>query len=584
MPKHLQPTFGSMLRIYLRPYARQAGLLVVLLALQSAGTLYLPDLGAEIINKGVVVGDTGYIWRTGGIMLGVALAACAVAVPASYLASRVSVGMSADMRASIFARVRAFSAADMSRFGIPSLITRNINDVQQVQVFLQAGLTLTGTSAITFAGGVVMAVREGAELSALLAIVVPAIVVVIGAMLIAAFSAVRSVQAKVDRVSQVLRDQITGVRVIRAFGRVPAERSRFRTANADLTGTALRVNRIFVTVVPALMVIISLSIVAMLWFGGRLVSDGVMPIGNLIAFLSYLIQISAALALAVVFLVQAPRAVAAMERIAQVTSTIPAITDPPRPVLPARITGAVEFRRVSFGYPSSEHPVLRDLTFRLEPGQTSAIIGGTGSGKTTLLNLIPRFLDVTSGAVLVDGTDVREQAAERLRSTTGLVPHPAFLFRGTVASNLRFALPDATDAQLWRALEIARAADFVARMPEGLGARIDQGGTNISGGQRQRLAIARALVRRPRLYLFDDCFSALDVATEARLRAALRTEVSDATVLLVAQRISSVIDADQIIVLDAGTLAGIGTHEQLLAGCEFYREIADSQLAEGAVA
>ena len=570
-----------MLGHFLRPYAWQVGALLVLLLIQAGGNLYLPDLSAGIINNGVVSGDTGYIWRTGGLMIGVALVSCLVAVPCGYIASRVSMSVGADLRAAIFRQVRGFSNRDMNEFGISSLVTRNVNDVQQVQLFLLVGLGLIGTAAIMCVGGVVMAVRESTALSTLLAVAVPAVAVVIGSMLIAVISMFRVLQAKIDRIGDILRDQITGVRVIRAFGRVTAEQRRFSAASAGLTRTAVRINRIFVTILPILMAIITMSLVGVLWFGGHLVSEGSMPIGNLIAFLTYIMQILSAVVIAIMFLVQVPRAIAAGGRIAQVINTVPGIADPPRPVSPARSDGAVEFRHVSFGYPGSERQVLHDFTFRLEPGQTNAFIGGTGSGKTTLLNLIPRFLDVSGGAVLVNGVDVRDQAAEPLRAGIGLVPQPAFLFRGTVASNLRFALPDASDAALWRALEIAQAADFVADLPGRLEAGIDQGGVNLSGGQRQRLAIARALVRNPRLYLLDDCFSALDLGTEARLRDALREHAVGASVLIVAQRITSIMHADQIIVLDAGGVAGIGSHEQLLAGCEVYQEIASSQADAG---
>jgi ABC-type multidrug transport system fused ATPase/permease subunit len=574
----------GLLRTFLRPYARPVSLVVVLLVLQCAGNLSLPSLSAGIINNGVLKGDTGYIWRIGGIMLGITLIAGVVAIVIGYWVARVSMGFGADVRAAIYRRVRGFSVGEMNRFGIPSLITRNINDVQQVQMFLQMALTLLVTSAIMSVGGVILAIREGAALSLLLAVSVPVTILVIGLMLLAVLPLFRSVQVKVDRINQVLREQITGVRVIRAFLRTRSEQDRFRDANADLTGTSLRAYRIFVVVAPVLTVILALTNVSAIWFGGRFVSEGSLPIGNLIAFLSYILQILVAVLISVAVVVQAPRAVASAERIDQVISAVPVIADPPRPVTPARVTGTVEFRHVTFGYPGSERPVLRDLMFTLRPGQHTAIIGGTGSGKTTLLNLIPRFLDVTGGAVLVNETDVRQQPAEQLWSTIGLVPQAAFLFRGTVASNLRFGLPEATDEQLWRALDAAQALDFVASMPGRLDAPIDQGGTNISGGQRQRLSIARALVRRPRLYLFDDCFSALDAATDARLRAALRTDTQDAAVVIVAQRVSTIMHADQIIVLDAGRISGIGTHQQLLGDCEPYQEIAASQLGDGVAA
>ncbi|MGE5288698.1 MAG: ABC transporter ATP-binding protein [Micromonosporaceae bacterium] len=573
-----------LLRTYLRPYAKQVTIVVTLLMTQTVGNLYLPNLNADIINNGVVKGNVRYIWEIGGIMLGVALALGAVAIVAVYWASRVSMGVGADVRAAVYGRVQLFSAREMNRFGTPSLITRNTNDIQQIQLFLQIALTLMVIAPIMSIGGVIMAVKEGAALSPLLAVAVPVMALVIGAMLVTVVPLFRSMQIKIDRINQVLREQITGVRVIRAFLRIPAEQRRFRAANADLTATTLRVNRIFALAVPTLMAILNLSSVAVLWFGGRLVDEGSMPIGNLTAFLTYIMQILIAVMMAVMMVILVPRAMACAERIEEVLGTVPSINEPERPVTPLRATGIVEFRDVTFGYPGSEEPVLRDLDFTLRPGQTCAIIGGTGSGKTTLLNLIPRFFDATAGSVRVNGVDVRDQGMEQLWSAIGLVPQATFLFSGTVASNLRFGRPEATDSELWHALTVAQARDFVASMPGQLDATIDQGGTNVSGGQRQRLSIARALVKRPRLYLFDDCFSALDAATDARLRGALKAETRDATVLIVAQRASTIMHADQIIVLDVSRIAGIGTHKELLAGCAPYREIVTSQLGEGAAA
>lgn len=574
----------SLLRMFLRPYAKQAGVVVALLAVQSAGNLYLPSLTADIINNGVITRDTGYIWRVGGLMTGVAVAMAVVGVAVVYGGARVSMAVGADMRAALYGRVQAFSARELSRFGIPSLITRNVNDVQQVQLFLQMALTLLITAALTCCGGVIMAVREGGTLSLLLVVAAPVLAVVIGAMVLAVVPVFRSMQVKIDRINRVLREQITGVRVIRAFGRTRAENARFASANADLTRTALRGNRILTGIGPALLLILSLSSVSAIWFGSRPVGNGTLPIGNLIAFLSYILLILFNVLVTVVIIAQAPRAMACAERIGEVIKTAPASTDPARPVTSARITGLVEFRDVSFGYPGTERPVLSDLTFALRPGWHSALIGGTGSGKTTLLHLIARFLVATSGSVLVNETDVRAQNAEQLWSAIGLVPQETFLFHGTVASNLRFGRPDATDEELWHALDTAQALSFVASMPGQLDAPIDQGGTNVSGGQRQRLCIARALVRRPRLYLFDDCFSALDAPTAARLLAALRAEAGDATIVTVAQQVAAIRDADQIVVLDAGRIAGIGTHDELLGRCRVYREIAASQLGEGAAA
>jgi ABC-type multidrug transport system fused ATPase/permease subunit len=569
-----------LLRSFLRRYIRQVTIVVILLVAQTIGNLYLPNLNADIINYGVEKGDVRYIWTTGAVMLAVALAIGAVAIVAVYWASRVAMGAGADMRAAVFTRVQGFSAREMNRFGTPSLITRNTNDIQQIQLFLQMGLTLMVIAPIMCGGGVIMAIKEGAQLSLLLVVAVPVMAVVIGVMLVMVVPLFRSIQVKIDRINQVLREQITGVRVIRAFVRGQAEAERFGGANADLTATALRVNRIFALAMPALMAILNLSSVAVLWFGGRLVSEGSMPIGNLTAFLTYILQILMAVMMAVMMVILVPRAVASAERIEQVIGTEPSITDPPHPIRPARATGLVEFRNVTFGYPGSERHVLQSLDCRFPPGQTSAIIGGTGSGKTTLLSLIPRFFDATAGSVLVNGVDVRDQELEELWDGIGLVPQAAFLFSGTVASTLRLGRPQATEAELWHALEIAQASDFVAAMPGQLEATIDQGGTNVSGGQRQRLSIARALVKQPRLYLFDDCFSALDAATDARLRAALRSGTGDAAVVIVAQRVSTIMHADQIIVLDEGRIAGMGTHQELMAGCDPYREIVESQLGE----
>jgi ABC-type multidrug transport system fused ATPase/permease subunit len=573
-----------LMRERLGPYQAQVAVVVTLLVIQTVGNLYLPNLNADIINNGVVKGDVRYIFHTGALMLGITLVLGVVAIVAVYWASRVSMGVGADVRADVYARVQSFSAREMNRFGTPSLITRNTNDVQQIQLFMQMALTLMVIAPIMCVGGIFMAVKEGSALSPLLAVAVPVMAVVIGVLLVMVVPLFRSMQAKIDRINQVLREQITGVRVIRAFLRVPAEQRRFQGANADLTSTALRVNRIFAGAMPTLMAIMNLSSVAVLWFGGRLVSEGSMPIGNLTAFLTYIMQILISVMMAVMMVILIPRAMASAERIEEVLHAAPSVTDPPHPVTPAGITGMVEFRDVMFGYPGSERPVLRDLTFSLRPGQTCAIVGGTGSGKSTLLSLIPRFFDATGGSVLVNGTDVRDQELEQLWAAIGLVPQRSFLFSGTVASNLRFGRPRATDEELWHALTVAQARDFVASMPGQLDAPIDQGGTNVSGGQRQRLSIARALVKRPRLYLFDDCFSALDAATDARLRSALRADTRDAVVVIVAQRVSTIMNADQIIMLDDGQIAGIGTHGQLLAACGPYREIVTSQLGEGVAA
>ena len=573
-----------LLRAYLRPYAGAVTVVVILLLIQSIANLYLPNLTADIINNGVAKGDLGYIWRTGGVMLALAVVVGILAIVAVYFASGASMAMGRDVRRAVFERVQQFSAREMNRFGTPSLITRNTNDVQQVQMFVQLALTLLVVAPIMGIGGVILAIREDVTLSAVLIVSVPLMVAVIGTLMIFAVPLFQSMQVKIDRMNQVLREQITGVRVIRAFNRTAHEKDRFQTANADLTGTALRVNRMFALALPALMAIMNLSSVAVVWFGGHLIDSGQMPVGNLIAFLAYILQIFFAVMLATMMVIFVPRAAASATRLEEVIRTEPSIADPVNPVEPASVTGTVEFRGVSFGYPGGEKPVLHDLSFELRPGATTAIIGGTGSGKTTLLNLVPRFYDVTGGALLVNDVDVREQKLDTLWRHIGLVPQQAYLFGGTIADNLRFGNDAATETDLWHALEVAQARDFVAAMPDQLEAPIDQGGTNLSGGQRQRLAIARALVKRSPLYLFDDCFSALDAGTDARLRAALKVEAKAATVVIVAQRVSTILHADRIIVLDAGRVVGIGTHRELMSSSEPYREIVESQLGEEAVA
>ena len=569
-----------LLRNYLRPYLREVTIVVVLVLIQSIGNLYLPNLNADIINNGVTKGDIGYIWRTGAFMLGITLVLGVIAVAGVYWASLASQGLGRDLRAVVFSRVQSFSAREMNRIGTPSLITRNTNDVQQIQLFMQIALTMMVSAPITAVGGVIMALRADVQLSAVLIFVVPVLAAIFAFLFIKAVPLFRLVQGKIDRINQVMREQITGVRVIRAFIREDFESSRFEEANYDLTATALRVNRLFAIAFPSVLLVMNLTTIAILWFGGHLVDGGQLSIGNLTAFMQYALQILFALMMAIALVILVPRAEASAGRLEEVLNTTPSIEEPAEPVRPPLLTGEVQFRNVTFGYPGGEKPVLQNIDFKLRPGQTTAIIGGTGSGKTTLLNLVPRFFDVSEGDLLVDGVDVREQALEHLWGRLGVVPQRAYLFSGTVASNLRFGKEDATDDELWHALEVAQARDFVEAMPGGLNAPIDQGGTNVSGGQRQRLAIARALVKRPAVYLFDDCFSALDAGTDARLRAALRADTRDATVLIVAQRVSTIMHADRIVVLDEGRVEAIGTHDDLMASSEPYREIVDSQLGE----
>jgi ABC-type multidrug transport system fused ATPase/permease subunit len=579
-----RPALTRLLRASMRPYAGQVTAIVVLTAVQCAGNLYLPVLNAAIINTGVLQADAGYIWRAGGVMLAISAVVSVLTVVTVYWAARVAAAVGGDLRLAVYRRVQAFSAREIGRFGVPTLVTRNVNDVQQVQLFVQLGLFLLVSSVVMILGALILAVREGPLLSLLLLGVVPLLLIVADEAFRTLVPMSRSLQAQVDRLTQVLREQIGGTRVIRAFRRTRHEADRFRRANAALTATSVRISRIVAVLFPVAGAVTSLAAVAVVWFGGRLVSEGSMPVGNLIPVLLYVSQILTNLVIGLLVVILLPRAAASAERIVAVLRTAPAITDPPRPVRPPAVTGALEFRRVSFGYPGSERPVLSDLTFSVRPGQACAVIGGTGAGKTTVVSLALRILEVSGGAVLVNGIDVRLQAAAQLRAAAGLVPQSAFLFAGTVASNLRFGRTDASDDELWHALEVAQASDFVSALPGGLDAPIHQGGVNVSGGQRQRLCIARALVRRPSLYLFDDCFSALDPGTDARLRAALRAETGDAAVLIVSQRVSTIMDADQIVVLDAGEVAGAGTHRELLAGCAPYQEIVESQLGAGAAA
>ncbi len=567
-----------LLKSYLRPYR---GWLLAVVGLQFCGTmaaLYLPSLNADIIDNGVARGNTGYILHTGMTMLGVSVVQILCTVTAVWFGARTAMGFGRDVRAGIFHRVGSFSSREVTAFGAPSLITRNTNDVQQVQMLVLMTCTMLVSAPIMMVGGVLMAMREDLGLSWLLVVCVPALVATVGLIISRMVPGFRIMQVRIDAVNRILREQITGIRVVRAFVREPYETARFGDANRNLTSVALRVGRWMATMFPAVMLILNVSSVAVLWFGGHRVDEGLMQVGSLTAFLAYLVQILMAVMMATFMLVLVPRAAVCADRIVEVLDTDSSVVPPADPVTSVTAHGELDFRRVEFGYPGSSDPVLRDISFAARPGQTTAIIGSTGAGKSTLINLIPRLFDATGGAVLVDGVDVRQLDPELLWSKIGLVPQQGYLFTGTVASNLRYGKPAATEEELWAALEIAQASDFVEAMPEKLEAPIAQGGTNVSGGQRQRLAIARALIRRPEIYLFDDSFSALDLATDARLRRALAPVTRDATVLVVAQRVSSVIDADQILVLDDGAIVGRGTHDELLASCRTYQEIVESQL------
>jgi ATP-binding cassette subfamily B multidrug efflux pump len=572
-----------LLATYLRPYRAPLVLVMALLLVQALANLYLPELNADIINNGVAKGDTDYILQTGAVMLGVTILLGIVSIIAVYWSAKVSMSFGRDVRGAIFRSVESFSQVEVNRFGTASLITRNTNDVQQVQMVVLMGLTMMVSAPIMIIGGLIMALRQDVPLTGILLVIVPIMVVIIGLLVRRALPLFQAMQVKIDRINQVMRETLAGVRVIRAFVRTDYEERRFDAANTDLFATALSVNRLFAIMMPTLMVIMNLTTVAVLWFGAFRVESGEMSIGNLTAFLQYIIQILFAIMMATFMFVIVPRAAVSSGRISEVLATAPSIHDPADPISPPR-TGSIEFRDVQFGYPGAQEPVLRAISFTARSGETTAVVGSTGSGKSTLVNLLPRLYDVTGGSVLVDGVDVRAMDRADLWSRIGLIPQRAFLFGGTVASNLRFGDESASDEDLWRALEIAQGREFVEEMPEGLEAPVAQGGTNVSGGQRQRLAIARALVKRPQIYIFDDSFSALDFRTDARLRAALAHDLAEATVIIVAQRVGTILHADRIVVLDNGGVAGIGTHPELMASCATYREIVLSQLSEEEVA
>jgi len=567
-----------LIRDYLRPYKK---LLLVVLAFQTVQTgaaLYLPTLNADIIDEGVLKGDTGYIYAVGALMLVITLVQVAFNVGAVYFGSKVAMSFGRDVRGGLFHQVTDFSAREVGHFGAPSLITRITNDVQQVQMLVLMTATLLIAAPITIVGGVVLALRQDVPLSGLLLVSVPALVISVGILVSRLVPQFRNMQERIDIVNRVLREQITGIRVVRAFVREPDEVQRFGLANQDLTDTSLNAGRIQAAMFPVVMLILNVSSVAAVWFGGNRIASGEMQIGSLVAFLSYLLLILMSVMLATFVAILVPRAAVCAERIKEVLDTESSVVPPTSPITETPTRASLVLDHVGFHYPGAEAPILVDISMTALAGQTTAIIGSTGSGKTTLLNLVPRLFDATSGSVIVDGVDVRDLEPEVLWSRIGLVPQKPYLFSGTVASNLRYADPNATDDELWAALDIAQARDFVSNMAGGLNARIAQGGTNVSGGQRQRLAIARALVRKPSIYLFDDSFSALDSATDARLRAALARSTGDATLLIVAQRISTIANADQILVLEDGCQVGLGTHQQLLETCPTYAEIVQSQL------
>lgn len=569
---------------FLRPYVPLLVAVVVLQLLQSTAALFLPSLNASIIDDGVATGDTGHIWSLGGVMLAVSLLQIVGQVGATWFGARAAMAFGRDLRQAIFDNALSFSSREVNQFGAPSLITRNTNDVQQLQMLVLMTATLIVSAPLMMVGGVFMALREDVGLSWLILVAVIVLGTIIGILIVQMTPLFKSMQVRIDTLNRVLREQISGLRVIRAFVREPTEAARFDRANHELADTATRVGRRMMTMFPAVFFVMNLSSIAVIWFGAFRIAEGQLQVGQLTAYLAYLSQILMSVMMSTIMIMIAPRAAVSAERIGAVLDTSSSVVPPARPVTTVTRHGELAFDDVSFAYPGADHPVLDGVSFTVRPGATTAIIGSTGAGKTTLVNLIPRLFDATSGAVMVDGVDVRELDPDLLWGRIGLVPQRPYLFSGTVASNLRLGKPDATDEELWHALEVAQARDFVERMPDGLESPISQGGTNVSGGQRQRLAIARALVRRPEIYVFDDSFSALDVATDAALRAALVDETADAAVVVVAQRVSTIRNAEQIIVLEDGRIVGIGTHDHLLATCPTYAEIVESQFQAEEVA
>ncbi|WP_105034426.1 ABC transporter ATP-binding protein [Cryobacterium aureum] len=568
----------SLLVRYLRPYWQLLLGVVVFQLAQSIASLFLPALNADIIDEGVATGDTDYILRVGGLMLLITLAQIICAIVAVYFGAKVAMKVGRDLRGAVFSRVGEFSEQEVTRFGAPSLITRSTNDVQQVQMLVLTTCTLLVSAPILSIGGVIMAIRQDVQLSWLIAVSVPILLIAVGLIVVKMVPLFRKMQTRIDTVNRVLREQLTGIRVVRAFVREDVEVARFAQANRDVTEVALSSGRLMALMFPIVMLVLNVSSVAVIWFGAFRIEDGSMQVGTLIAFLSYLMQILMAVMMATFMAVMIPRAAVSADRIGEVLETSSSVVPPVNPVNATVGQGELELLDVGFAYPGAEQPVLRNVSFIARHGETTAIIGSTGSGKTTLVNLLPRLFDATSGSVLVDGVNVRELNPDLLWGHIGLVPQKPYLFSGTVRSNLLYGKPDATEDELWQALTIAQAREFVAEMDGGLDAPIAQGGTNVSGGQRQRLAIARALVKRPELYIFDDSFSALDLATDARLRLALKQSTNGATMVIVAQRVSSIIDADQILVLEDGRIVGRGTHEQLLDTNTTYQEIVSSQL------
>ncbi len=569
---------------FLKPYFWGLFWVVLILFAQSIAELYLPTLMAEVVDNGMMKGNTGYIWKYGGYMLVVALASSFCSVTGSYLAARIGMGFGRDIRDGVFSCVEGYSLHEFDKIGTASLITRTTNDIIQIQTLVIMGLRFMVFAPIMCVGGIIMAYSKDKQLTLILAVVLPMMLILIATLATYIVPLFKAMQVKLDKVNLVLRENLTGIRVIRAFNRQAGENKRFEAANRDLTDNAIRVNKIMAMVQPVMMIFMNLTSVAIIWFGGHRISQNVMQVGDMMAFIQYAMQVMFSIIMVTVMFVMVPRAQASAVRVNEVLNMTPGIADPPQSAVSSGQKGFVEFRDVTFSYPGAELPAISNISFAARPGEVTAIIGGTGSGKSTLINLIPRFYDADSGSVLVDGLDVRQVSQKELRAKIGFVPQTPVLFSGTVSENIRYGKADATDEEVAHAAEIAQAGEFIAGMKDGYDSVISQGGTNLSGGQKQRLSIARALVRRPGIYILDDSFSALDFKTDARLRAALRKETAASTVIIVAQRVGTVMDADRIIVLDEGRIAGMGGHRELIDSCLVYREIVSSQLSEEEIA
>jgi ATP-binding cassette subfamily B multidrug efflux pump len=569
---------------FLKPFGLSVFFVLFLVFLQSLSDLYLPTLMSDIVDKGVVTGDTHYIWKIGGLMLIIAAGGMICSIFSSFYSARVASGFGKNLRSQLFSHVGEFSLQEFDKLGTSSLITRTTNDITQVQQVLVMMLRMMASAPMMCIGGIIMAFSKDAKLTLVLAVAIPILVIAIVIIARSGMPLFKVMQVKLDNLNRVLRENLTGIRVIRSFNRVEHEKKRFNQANLDLMSTAIKVNKIMASMMPIMMVVLNLTTVAIIWFGGIRISNGHMQVGDMMAFIQYAMQIMFSFIMLSMMFVMIPRASVSAVRINEVLDTAADIVDPAKPVLADSKKGYVEFQDVTFSYPGAEMPAISNISFSIKPGEVTAIIGGTGSGKSTLINLIPRFYDIDSGKILLDGVDIREITQEQLREKIGFVPQSAVLFTGTIAENIRFGKQNATDEEVQHAAKIAQASEFITNMPDGFDSVIAQGGTNVSGGQKQRLSIARALIRQPEIYIFDDSFSALDFKTDAKLRVALKEETGDAAVLIVAQRVSTIMDAHQIIVLDDGKIAGIGTHKELMESSNVYREIVMSQLSEEEIA